>query len=265
MNNRLLSLLLVASMLTLAQIASRAEATPTAAELAAHMDKVRRPSKSFSVRVKLTEIRDGETGRVAEFDVYARKVSGYPDFDTLTRCVTPEDDAGKILLTKGSDAWLYDPKSKRPISVSYEKMRSKFFVSYGLTSSFVQEYDAEYGGIETIPDVAKKDRVCHRLHLIHRGGSRIAPGSLDYWVDVANLRPVRGKIMSTSGKVLRTAYYTRFQEVLGELRPTRLPIVSGVERGLVTDVDFSGFAYRDFDAKWFASESMADVSKGLGP
>jgi hypothetical protein len=236
-------------------------APPTAAELAAHLDEVRRPLKSFHVRIKLTEVRDGKIDKVSEFDVFARKVSGYPDFDTLTRCLQPEQEKGKVLLTKGTNAWVYDPNSSRPVSVSYEKVRSKFFVSYGLTSSFVQEYDAQLVGTEKIEDAARKVRTCHHLYLVHREGSKIAPGSLHYWADVDSLRPVRGQILSSSGRLMRTVYYTRFQEVLGRERPTRLPVVSGTEQGLLTDVDFSQLEYREMPAEVFAVEGMAAFSK----
>jgi hypothetical protein len=86
-------------------------------------------------------------------------------------------------------------------------------------------------------------------------------GQLHYWVDSKNLLPVRGQIYSASGRLLRIAYYTRYEKVLGELRPTRLPVVSGTERGLITDVEFSDFAYRDFPEDAFSLESMAAISK----
>src|SRR3954468_8421500 len=194
-------------------------APPTPAELAAYLDNVRRPSKSFQVRIKLAELRDSKADKVFEFDVFARKVSGYPDFDTLTRCLLPESDKGKVLLTKGTQAWLYDPNSSRPVSISYEKVRSKFFVSYGLTSSFVQEYDPTLLGTESILDAARKERICYHLHLVHREDNKIAPGSLDYWIDTDSMRIVRGQISSSSGKLLRTVYYTRFQDVMGRERP----------------------------------------------
>lgn len=240
-------------------------APPTAAELAALLDDVRRPLKSFHVHIKMSEIRDGTLDKVLEFDVYARKVAGYPDFDTLTRCLLPESDKGKLLLTKGTEAWIYDPKSSRPVSVSYEKVRSKYFVAYGLTSSFVQEYDAQFLGTEKILDAARKERTCNHLFLAHREGSKLAPGSLHYWVDADSKRPVRGQILSSSGRLLRTVYYTRFQQVLGRERPTRLPVVSGVESGLVIDIDFSDLYYKDFSADKFTLAAMPAISRGEQP
>ncbi len=238
---------------------------PSGAQLAEHLDRVRRPLKSFRVGITLTEIRDGKVSRTGEYVVYTRKVAGYPDFDTLTICKAPPDDRGKVLLTKGNDAWLYDPKSARPVSISYDKMRNRFFVAYGLTASFVQEYDGENLGEDKGVDAARKEHDCWHLRLTHRGKAGLVPESLQYWLDRETLRPVRGQIYSSSGKLLRTAYYTEFKNVLDEIRPTRLPIVSGVERGLVTDVHFTDLAYQDTPANAFTREAMPAVSKGTLP
>ena len=256
--------LFIFSCAVLCPIIARAQ-IPTGAELAEHLDRVRRPTKSFSVGITVSEIRDGKVSRVGEYVVYARKVAGYPDFDTVTICKTPADDRGKVLLTKGNEAWLYDPKSARPVSVSYDKIRNRFFVAYGLTASFVQEYDGENLGEDKALDAARKEHVCWHLKLTHRGKAGLVPESLQYWLDKETLRPVRGQIYSSSGKLLRTAYYTEFKNVLDEIRPTHLPIVSGVERGLLTDVRFTDLAYRDTPANLYTREAMPAISKGTLP
>jgi outer membrane lipoprotein-sorting protein len=240
-------------------------APPNADEIVASLDAIRRPAKSFKVHLKLTEIRDGKVGEVAEFDIYARKVEGYPDFETVTRCLLPESDRGKVLLSKGTSVWLLDPKSSRPVSLAYEKVRSRLYVAYGLTTSFVSEYDSALLGVEQIEDAAREMRTCHHLEMKAKKEVKTSQGLLHYWVDTKTLQPVRGQVHSASGRLLRTAYYTRYQEVLGKLRPTRLMSVSGVERGLLQDIDFSGFAYRDYPAEMFTLEAMAAISKGSTP
>jgi outer membrane lipoprotein-sorting protein len=237
-------------------------APPTAAEIVEHLDAVRRPARSFKVHLKITDIRDGKPAAVTELDIFARKVDGYPDFDILTHSLLPEADRGKVLLNKGTSVWLYDPKSSRPVSFAYEKIRSRFFVAYGLTSSFAREYDTVLLGVEEIEDAARKPRSCYHLHLTARKDVKTSQGEMHYWVDAKSLLPVRGHVHSGSGRLLRTAYYTRYQNVLGRLRPTRLLVVSGVERGLLQDIEFSEFAHRDFPESAFAQESMAAISKG---
>jgi hypothetical protein len=203
--------------------------------------------------------------RTGEYVVYARKVAGYPDFDTVTICKAPPDDRGKVLLTKGNEAWLYDPKSARPVPVSYAKLRNQFFLADGLTASFTQEYDSENLGEDKALDAARKEHVCWHLKLNHRGKAGLAPEAIEFWIDKETLRPVRGQISSASGKLLRTVFYAEFKNILDEMRPTRLPIVSGIEHGLLRDVRFTDLVYRDTPASLYTREAMAAVSKGTLP
>lgn len=238
---------------------------PTGARLAQHLDDVRRPVKSFSVRITLAEIRDGKVDRVGEFQLYARKTSGYPDFDTVTLCLQPEADRNKVLLTRGNEAWLYDPKSLHPVSISYDKLRNKLFVADGLTSSFVQEYVAENLGEDKAADAARKEHDCWHLKLTRRGKGGLATEALEYWLDKETLRPVRGQIYSANARLLRTAYYTEFKKVLDQVRPTRLSIIVHTERGLVADIRFYDFAYLDTPDSFYMREAMPAISKGLMP
>jgi outer membrane lipoprotein-sorting protein len=244
---------------------SSANADPTGQQLAQQLDRIRRPLKSFTVNVTLTDIRDNKPDTITNFIIYARKTTGYPDFDTITRCDSPENDRGKVVLTKSSEAWLYDPKSSRPVSIPFEKMRSKFFFAYGLTTSFVREYDAENIGPEKAVDAARREHACWHLKLAHR--STAGPGQeiIDYWLDKESLRPVRGQIFSANGKLLRTVYYTEFKNVLDEIRPTRLVVIIHTEPGLVTDIHFTNLAYRDTAANFYTMEAMPLMSRGTVP
>lgn len=242
-----------------------ANADPTGRELAEHLDRIRRPLKSFSVQVTLTDIRDRKTDVVNTFIIYARKTGGYPDFDTMTRCESPENDRGKVVLTRGSAAWLYDPKSSRPVSIPFEKMRSKFFIAYGLTSSFVQEYDAQNLGGEKAMDAARREHNCWHLKLKHRGSAASEQEMIEYWLDVQTLRPVRGQIFNASGKLLRTVYYADFKNALDQIRPTRLVVIMHTEPGLVTDIYFTNLAYRDTPANLYTTEAMPLMSRGTAP
>ena len=240
--------------------------TPTAQELAAHLDKIRRPVKSFAMRLHITEIRPDKPERESEFQVYARKTSGYLDFETVTVCLLPESDRGKVVLTKGTEAWLYDPKASRAVAISYRKFEDAFFPAGGLTSSFVKEYDPEYAGVEKVTDAANREHLCHHLILkVRKEYQNMAPGLLDFWLDRETLRPVREMISREKGGLLRTVYYTKFESVLGGERPTRLPMISNVERGLVIDLQILDPVYREMPADAFTLKGLSQVSKGELP
>lgn len=244
----------------------RAEAqTPTGHQLAEHLDKTRRPTRSFEVRMKLTELRDGKPTRVSDHQLYSRKSTGRADFDTITRVLAPEEDRSKVILTRGREVWLFDPKSSRPVSISPKQFRGKFFVADALSTSFATQYECENLGEDKVLDAARKERTCFRLRMKLREKGGLTPELVEYWLDKETLRVVRGQFFSGSGRLLRTAYYTGHQRVLDELRPMRILVVSGSEPGLVTDIVFSKLAYRDTPETLFTPEALPGISKGEQP
>jgi hypothetical protein len=158
-----------------------------------------------------------------------------------------------------------DPKATRPVAISPQKFRAKFFVADALSTSFAAQYDSEIVGEEKVLDAARKESVCHHLRMKLKDKEGTTPETVEYWIEKGTLRVVRGQFFTTKGKLLRTAYYTGYQDVLGERRPTRVLIVSGVEAGLVTDVRFAKLAYRETPASLYAPEAMSAVSKGQLP
>jgi outer membrane lipoprotein-sorting protein len=245
--------------------AESAAQTLTGQQLAEQLDRVRRPTRSFEVHMELTELRDGKPVRVVAQHVYARKNAGRPEYDTVSISLAPEEDRNKVILTKDRGVWLLDPKATRPVAISPQKFRSKFFVADALTTSFAAQYDSEIVGEEKVLDAARKERNCHHLRMKLKDKEGMTPETIDYWMEKGTLRVVRGQFFNGKGKLLRTAYYTSFQQVLGETRPMRILIVSEVEAGLVTDIQFTKLAHRDTPPGLYAPEAMSAVSRGELP
>lgn len=247
-------------------LAAEGEAqTLTGQQLAEHLDLVRRPNRSFEVDLALTELRDGKPVHAVVQHLYARKNSGGSDFDTISLLLSPEEDRNKVILTKNRDVWLLDPKATRPVAISPQRFRAKFFVADALTTSFAVQYDCENVGEEKVLDAAHKECACHHLRMKLKDKEGTTPETVEYWIEKGTLRVVRGQFFTAKGKLLRTAYYTGYQEILGERRPTRVLIVSGVETGLVTDIRFTNLAYRDTPSSLYVPEAMSAVSKGNRP
>lgn len=234
--------------------------SPTGQELAEHLDKIRRPNRSFEVHLTLTELRDGKPMRTAQHHLFARKSNARADFDAITLCLSPEEDRDKTILTKGNEVWLYDPKSARPVAIPPKKFRGKFFVADALSTSFAEQYASEMIGEEKVLDAARKERECHHLRMKLRDKSDSTPEVIDYWVEKSTLRPVRGQFFR-DGKLLRTAYYTGYQKVLGETRPMRILVINASEPGIVTDIIFTKLAHRETPESLYRPEALPAVSK----
>ncbi|MFX7006092.1 outer membrane lipoprotein-sorting protein, partial [Acinetobacter baumannii] len=62
---------------------------------------------------------------------------------------------------------------------------------------------------------------------------------IEYWVAKATARPIKGKFYSDSGRLLKTAYYRRYQDIMGGQRPTETLIIDGIDTQLVTRMLYS--------------------------
>ena len=71
------------------------------------------------------------------------------------------------------------------------------------------------------------------------------------WVDVENSRPLKARFFAESGRLLKTAYYRRFQPQLGADRPTETVIIDGLDPQSVTVMRFTDFASRTMPMTWF--------------
>ena len=206
----------------------------------AQVDRVRLPSRSFVAELSITDFRQGKKEREGTFRLYSRRTAN--GFDSLAVCLTPAGDRNKLLLSKGERLWFYDPRSARAVPVSPSQFRSHSFVLDLFGSPLSASYSAELEGEATTTDLARREITANRLKLTLRGRGKT--GTILYWLDKENSRPLKSENFSSSGKLLRTVYYSEFKSVLGEQRPTRLVVVNPVETG-VNEVKFSSFTYHD--------------------
>jgi len=65
---------------------------------------------------------------------------------------------------------------------------------------------------------------------------------------------------SSTGRVLKTLFYSRFQEFLGKQRPAELNFVDGEAPGRVTRIRFSEFQYQEIDSGSRMTEAMPSIS-----
>lgn len=241
------------------------KSAPTGPELAARLDHVRRPDRSFEVQLNITEMHNGKTTQESALRVMARKSPDSPHFDAVTSCLGPAADKGKTVLTTANEVWFQDPKARNPTRLSAQHFRGKFFVGDALSTSFAADYDAEIVGEETVQDASKKDAQCYRLKMKLKQPGALTPDLIEYWVDKKLLQPIKGQFYTAKGKLLRTSYYAAYAKVFDELRPTRVLVVSNTERGVITDIKFTNFKLTDWKDEMFTKDALERVVRGELP
>lgn len=231
-----------------------AQADPQALLVAS--DAIRNPSQPFRVKVVLTEFERGQQVDSTTLTSYARVMEAGGQFATLVRFDLPARDAGKLMLKNGKDLWFYDPSTKSSVRISpQQRLMGEASNGDVVTVNFARDYTATHGGEETVSDGERKQRRSHKL-LLAAASDDATYSAIELWVDADNRRPIRARFLADSGRLLKTAFYRRFQPQLGAERPTETVIIDGVNPQQVTLVQLSDFAARNIPATWFQRDYL---------
>ncbi|HRD86150.1 MAG TPA: outer membrane lipoprotein-sorting protein, partial [Rubrivivax sp.] len=86
---------------------------------------------------------------------------------------------------------------------------------------------------ELTQDGERKERRAYKLALAASSPDAAYP-AIELWVDVDQSSPIKARFLSDSGRLLKTAFYRRFENQLGARRPTETVIIDGLEPDWVT-------------------------------
>jgi hypothetical protein len=235
------------------------ENRPSAQTVITRTDVVRNPDKPFRMKLLLTEYVDGSARNEIVLRVYSKtdRVSG--QFKNLVRYMEPPRDVGKAVLMNGSTMWFYDPASKSSIRISpQQRLVGQASEGDVITVNLAKDYSAKFVGPavgETLADADHKSRNCWHLELLPSNDNAIY-GRIEYWVEKDTYRPVKGKFYSDSGRILKLAYYHKYQEQLGTPRPSEIILVDAVNTKLVTTINSSGHQATEIPDSWYQREFL---------
>lgn len=229
---------------------------PSADEILAASDAIRNPGRPFSVTVTLTEYQAGKQIDTSTLVSYARKQEQSGQFASLIRFVLPARDAGKLMLKNGNDMWFYDPVAKASVRLSpQQRLLGQASNGDVATVNFAKDYKATLVGDEEIQDGERHTRKAHKLAL-----TAVTPdvtyASIEMWIDVENNRPLKSRFFAESSRLLKTAYYRRFQSQLGAERPTETVIIDGLNPQSVTLMRFSDYKARVIPDTWLQRDYL---------
>lgn len=232
-------------------------AAPDAQELLATADAIRNPGRPFAVKVTLTEFEAGKQVDTSTLMSYSRPAETGGQFMTLISFVEPVRDAGKLLLREGNDLWFYDPGTKASIRISpQQRLMGQAANGDVVTVNLAKDYDASLKAEEEVMDGERRTRRSFKLGLTARSpGATYA--AVELWVDAENNRPLRARFFAESGRLLKTAFFRRYQSQLGRERPTETVIIDGLNPQSVTLMKFTEFATPNLPAKWFQRDNLS--------
>ncbi len=249
---RLLTCLLIAAAGTLAARA----ATPSAQDILAAADRARNPEQPFRLTDTLTEYVGGQARDRMVLMVYAKENRKTGEYANLVRYVDPPRDRGKMVLMNGSAMWFYDSATKASVRISpQQRLLGQASNGDVVTTNFARDYKATFAGEEVVKDPEKLARNCWKLKLVAADDAAVY-SRIEYWVEKGTFRPVKGKFYSDSGRLLKIAYYHKFKEMLGGLRPSETVIIDAVDTNLVTTMSYENMTAAEIPDAWFQREYL---------
>jgi outer membrane lipoprotein-sorting protein len=245
---------LVLAWLALASAASMAAADARAVLSAS--DAIRNPSQPFRVVVTMTEFEKGQQVNTSTLVSYARVLEKGGQYASVLRFVQPLRDAGKALLKNGSDLWFYDPGTKSAVRISpQQRLMGQAANGDVVTVNFERDYKPVIEADETIVDGERKQRRSHRLKLV-AANEDATYATIELWVDADSSAPLKARFFAESGRLLKTAYYRKYQQQLGAERPTETVIVDGLDPQSITVVRLTEYSHRNIPPQWFQRDYL---------
>lgn len=220
-------------------------------------DAIRNPQQPYSVTITLTEFEKGVQVETSTLQGFARTLEAGGQFASLLRHLQPARDNGKLMLKSGNDMWFFDPATKASIRVSpQQRLMGQAANGDVVTVNFARDYNVTLVADESITDGERKPRKARKLLLV-AANDGATYGSIELWLDADNHAPIKAQFLSDSGRLLKTAFYRRFQRQLGVERPTETVIIDGLNPTSVTIVRFSDYATRKIPVTWFQRDHLS--------
>ncbi len=235
---------------------AHAATPPAAQEIVAAMDRGRNPGQPFRLTSTMIEYVSGQPRSRMVLVIYAREDKQTHQYSNLVRYVDPARDLGKIVLMNGSNMWFYDPSSKISVRISpQQRLMGQASNGDVMAVNLAKDYTSKLLGDETLQDADRKDRDCWHLEL-KAATDEAVYSRVEYWVEKGTYRPVKGKFYSDSGRLLKVAYYRKYAEQLGSMRPTETIIIDSVDQNLVTTMSTSDMRPQEIPDAWFQREYL---------
>jgi outer membrane lipoprotein-sorting protein len=233
-----------------------AQATPNPQEILAASDAVRNPEYSFGLTNTLTEYRNKKQTDSSTLSVYSKADPNSGQFRNLIRYIAPPRDANKLILYSGKDLWFYDPAGKASIRISpQQRLLGQASNGDVVTVNFARDYQATSATEEDIKDGDQQTKHCYKL-VMQASTPDATYHHIEMWVEAANNHPVKARFYTDSGKLLKTAYYRRYEKQLGVERPTETVIIDGLDPSWVTVMRYSNLVKRDIPDAWLQRDYL---------
>jgi len=152
--------------------------------------------------------------------------------------------------------WFYDPVAKSSVRLSpQQRLLGQASNGDVATVNLARDYKPTLAGVEETQDGERKMRKAYKLALA-AASPEVTYASIEMWVDAENSRPIKAKFYAESSRLLKTAFYRRYQPQLGAERPTETVIIDGLNPQSVTIMRYSDYVARTIPDTWLQRDFL---------
>lgn len=228
--------------------------------LLAASDAIRNPAIGFGAELELVEYRQGVAVETSRLTIWAKPRAGGGAFRSLVHFSAPARERDKLMLKDGNELWFYDPRTKASVRVApQQRLLGQASNGDVVTANLALDYRAVQAQAEPVNDGDMRPRDGQRLTL-EPATADAAYRRIELWIDARSAAPLKARFYAESGRVLKTAFYRRYAEVLGARRPTETIIIDGVDPQWITVLRYANFAPKEIPETWLQRDYLPHFS-----
>ena len=216
--------------------------------------------EDVQAKVNVTQNRTGQGVKLIAMEYYRRD----KDKSFVIAMTGPESERGNGYLRQGDHFWMYRRNTRtfqhvnRDESIGGSDAKGQDFESRPLTEMFAPAKDAK--GQELLRADTVGGIPCWRLEV------RAIVSDVDYpkkimWVRQDNLLLAKEQSFSSSGTLMQSGYYTKYQPIASRQLATRMVFVDEVEKGNRSMVDLSDVKVGKVDPDIFTKAWLESKSR----
>lgn len=219
----------------------------TGNEIIKKSDEMRFIETDVSFKVEVVDYK-GTSETKTQYKVYSKG-------SEMSRVETtfPDRQAGRKLLMKGNDLWLFTPDIKRPTRVSMQQRLTGEVANGDISrTNFASDYEAELLSEEKLDGSDM-----YHLSLKQKRDGVTYP-AIEYWVKKSGFAPYQAVFKTDAGKALKTATYKNPKKFLNRLMITTIEIKSALNPEQRSVLNFSGYKKESLDESYFNKETLSN-------
>ena len=222
-----------------------------ARELLLRADRIRFPEEDFQVDIVITT-----SAPDSEPDERSYRILSKGNSQTLVQTTAPAIDRNQILLMRDHDLWAFLPNLSQPIRLPLSQRLTGQVANGDLArANYVGDYE---------PTILRKEKLDGEMYdvlQLDAVDNWVTYRKVLYWINAKNARPHKAEFYAVSGRLLKTAYYSDFETLGGEIRPTRLIIEDALRKGHRSELEYSDMVLRNLPDKIFTKDYLKKLSR----